>query len=170
MMTSDFRNMQLHYKPVRHGRATRERLILRCLHYYKADRNDALADEKELCVKHPVVYFEIPVNDLDRAIIFYSAVFECTLEQVEIDGNAMARFPASDHSGGITGALAQGESYVPGKQGARIYFATTSITDMLNKVIRAGGRVLYPRTSIGELGWVAEFEDSEGNCIAWSEE
>jgi predicted enzyme related to lactoylglutathione lyase len=121
-------------------------------------------------VKYPVVYFEIPVNDLDRAIIFYSAVFDCMFERVEIDGNAMARFPASNNSGGISGALAQGESYVPGKQGARLYFTTTSITDLLNKVARAGGRILYPKTSVGELGWVAEFEDSEGNCIALSEE
>lgn len=121
-------------------------------------------------MQHPVVYFEIPVSNLDRAIRFYSAVFDCALERVEIDGNAMARFPASDHFGGITGALAQGESYAPGKQGARVYFAAASITDVLGKVVQAGGRVLYPKTSIGELGWVAEFEDSEGNCIALSEE
>ena len=36
----------------------------------------------------------------------------------------------------------------------------------LDKAVEAGGRVIYPRTAIGELGWVAEFEDSEGNCIA----
>jgi hypothetical protein len=29
--------------------------------------------------------------------------------------------------------------------------------------------VLFPKTSIGELGWVAELEDSEGNCIALSQ-
>lgn len=28
------------------------------------------------------------------------------------------------------------------------------------------GKILYPKTAIGELGWVAEFEDCEGNCIA----
>jgi predicted enzyme related to lactoylglutathione lyase len=26
--------------------------------------------------------------------------------------------------------------------------------------------VLYPKTSIGQHSFVAEFEDSEGNCIA----
>jgi predicted enzyme related to lactoylglutathione lyase len=121
-------------------------------------------------MKHPVVYFEIPVSDLERAITFYEAVFDCVLERVEIDGNAMARFPASGDIGGITGALAQGDSYVPGRQGARLYFATDSIAHTLDKVNRAGGRMLYPRTSVGEYGWVAEFEDSEGNCIALSEE
>ncbi len=121
-------------------------------------------------MKHPVIYFEIPVSDLERAITFYAAVFDCALERLEIDGNAMARFPVSNNPGGLTGALAQGESYVPGKQGARVYFETDSISDTLDKVNRAGGRVLYPRTSVGEYGWVAEFEDNEGNCIALSEE
>jgi predicted enzyme related to lactoylglutathione lyase len=69
-------------------------------------------------VKDPVVFFEISVSNLDRAIRFYSAVFDCALERLEIDGNAMAKFPLLEHSGGITGALAQGESYVPGKQDA----------------------------------------------------
>jgi len=29
-----------------------------------------------------------------------------------------------------------------------------------------GGNVLYPKTSVGALGEVAEFEDSEGNRVA----
>jgi predicted enzyme related to lactoylglutathione lyase len=41
---------------------------------------------------------------------------------------------------------------------------------MLAKVVLAGGQVLYPKTSIGELGCVAKFEDSEGTCIALSED
>jgi hypothetical protein len=50
--------------------------------------------------------------------------------------------------------------------GVRVYFDVASIDDVLGRAIAAGGRVLYPKTSIGEFGWVAEFEDSEGNCIA----
>ena len=117
-------------------------------------------------MKNPVCYFEIPVTDLERAITFYTAVFGYQLERVEVDGNEMALFPDSDEASGITGALAKGESYLPGKQGARIYFSIVSIEDTLHKVELVGGRVLYPKTSIGELGSVAEFEDSEGNCIA----
>ncbi|OGK10283.1 MAG: glyoxalase [Candidatus Riflebacteria bacterium GWC2_50_8] len=117
-------------------------------------------------MKNPVCYFEIPVTDLERAIAFYTAIFDYRLERVEIDGNEMAMFPMSDGANGITGALAKGESYVPGKQGARIYFSVDNIENTLHKVGLAGGKVLYPRTSVGSLGWVAEFEDSEGNCIA----
>lgn len=117
-------------------------------------------------MKNPVCYFEIPVTDLERAVTFYTAVFGYQFERVEIDGNEMALFPATDEASGITGALAKGESYLPGKQGSRIYFNVGSIEDTLLKVESVGGRVLYPKTLIGELGSVAEFEDSEGNCIA----
>jgi uncharacterized protein len=118
---------------------------------------------------NPVSDFEIAVSDLDRAIAFYTAVFGYDLERAEIDGNDMALFPSHEGTSGITGALAEGDSYLPGKQGVRLYFSTESIDDTLHKVELSGGRVLYPKTSIGELGWVAEFEDSEGNCIALSE-
>ena len=117
-------------------------------------------------MKNPVCYFEIPVTDLERAIAFYKAVFDYQFERVNIDGNEMALFPAFDKASGITGALAKGESYIPGKQGARIYFSVVSIEETLHKAKLTGGKVLYPKTSVGEYGSVAEFEDSEGNCIA----
>jgi uncharacterized protein len=120
-------------------------------------------------MKNPVTYFEIPVSDLERAIAFYSAVFTCEFERLEMDGNQMAYFPTFDDAPGITGALAHGESYVPGRQGSRLYFSSEDIDETLRRVEQAGGQMVYPKTSIGELGWVAEFEDSEGNCIALSQ-
>lgn len=117
-------------------------------------------------VKNPVRYFEIPVSDMDRAMRFYASVFGADFERTQIDGNDMALFPFDAKASGITGALAKGDSYVPGRQGVRVYFSVADIDATLAAARTAGGRVLYPKTSIGELGWVAEFEDSEGNCIA----
>lgn len=115
---------------------------------------------------NPVCYFEIPVADLDRAMAFYSAVFGLPLVRAALDGNQMALFPIESDKPGVGGALACGDSYVPGRQGARIYFRTASIVNSLDRAIAAGGRELYPETVVPGLGWVAEFEDSEGNCIA----
>jgi len=117
-------------------------------------------------MKNPVNYFEIPVTNLNRAVEFYSSVFDFQFEPSILDGNEMAFFPFYDGESGITGALAKGESYLPGKQGVRIYFSSDNIEETLQKVLLAGGKILYPLTSIGEWGSVAEFEDSEGNCIA----
>ena len=115
---------------------------------------------------NPVVYFEIPVLDMVRAIAFYSAVFDFTFEKNIIDHNEMAFFPFEDGARGITGALAKGEIYVPTMQGVLVYFGTTDIDAILQKAVEAGGEILYPKTSNGELGHVAEFKDSEGNRIA----
>lgn len=117
-------------------------------------------------MKNPVRYFEIPVNDLERAISFYQDVFGYQFERKVIDGLEMALFPSDEQSEGSTGALVKGDSYIPSKDGARLYFNSENIDETLNKVISNGGSILYPKTAIGELGWVAEFEDSEGNCIA----
>lgn len=117
-------------------------------------------------MKNPANYFEIPVSNLQRAIDFYSSVFNFQFELSIVDGIEMAFFPFYDGESGITGALAKGESYLPGKQGVRIYFSSGNIEETLQKVLLAGGKILYPLTSVGEWGSVAEFEDSEGNCIA----
>jgi uncharacterized protein len=111
-------------------------------------------------------YFEIPVTDLDRAAAFYEHVFGVRFERGEIDGNEMAFFGTADIPGAPAGALAKGDSYVPGRSGVRVYFATDDIDAAICRATDAGGRILYPVTSIGELGWVAEFEDTEGNCVA----
>ncbi|TRX60886.1 VOC family protein [Fulvivirga sp. M361] len=115
---------------------------------------------------NPVVYFEIPVTDVDRAIRFYSSVFNVKFEKDSIDHNEMALFPFSDDSFGISGALAKGEIYRPTKDGVVIYFRTENIDETLKLATENGGQVLYPKTSNGDLGFVAEFEDSEGNRIA----
>ncbi|UFP92881.1 VOC family protein [Gloeobacter morelensis] len=117
-------------------------------------------------MKNPASYFEIPVVDLDRAMQFYSAVFGYRFEREQIHGNEMALLPIYEGQEGISGALAQGEIYVPSKNGSLIYLNSSDINATLNKVKSNGGDVLLPMTPVGELGFVAEFEDSEGNRIA----
>ncbi len=115
---------------------------------------------------NPVVYFEIPVTDMHRAMQFYRNVFGVRFEKDIIDENEMALFPFSDAHPGISGALAKGAVYKPTKEGAILYFGTGDIDKTLAQVLQSGGQVLYPKTSNGDLGFVAEFEDSEGNRIA----
>jgi uncharacterized protein len=114
---------------------------------------------------NPVVYFEIPVNDIERAIKFYKVVFHFDFEKETIDNNEMALFPFSDENSGISGALAKGEIYKPTKDGVVIYFNTENIDETLNLATSNGGKILYPKTDNG-IGLVAEFEDTEGNRIA----
>jgi predicted enzyme related to lactoylglutathione lyase len=119
---------------------------------------------------NPVVYFEIPVLDLDRACDFYSKVFETTLTKGDVDGYQMAFFETSGDSFGASGALVVGDVYVPSQQGCFIYFGVESIDETIARAEELGGSVLYPKKSNGDLGSVAEIQDSEGNRIALHEE
>lgn len=114
-------------------------------------------------------YFEIPVRDLERAAAFYEALFEIAMAREEIDGHAYAHFPLVTEGAGISGSLAHGDSYVPSRAGTRIYLSVPSIEKTLQRAEELGGQVLYPKANLGAYGFVAEFEDCEGNCIALHE-
>jgi predicted enzyme related to lactoylglutathione lyase len=114
---------------------------------------------------NPVVYFEIPVIDIDRATKFYSTVFNFKFDTTIIDKNEMALFPFTEEKSGISGALAKGEIYKPTKDGVLIYFNTANMDETLRLANTNGGKILYPKTD-NSIGLVAEFEDTEGNRIA----
>ncbi|MGU9937137.1 VOC family protein [Empedobacter brevis] len=116
---------------------------------------------------NPVIYFEIPVNDLERAKYFYTNVFGFHFENEIIDHYEMSIFPFNNSSKGISGALAKGDVYNPSKDGIIIYFNTDDIERTLEKALEQDGKVLYPKTKNEKYGFsVAEIEDSEGNRIA----
>lgn len=118
--------------------------------------------------RNPVGWFEIPVNDMDRAIAFYEKIgFELSRNQLgPLD---MAWFPMYENAPGSTGSLVKHESYVPSEQGVLIYFTTPSgnLDEDCKNVESAGGEVLQTKKSIGEHGFIALCKDTEGNRIAF---
>lgn len=123
---------------------------------------------RESPMGNPVYHFEIPVTDLDRAVQFYEVVLDTKLDRQMVDGYAMAFFPLIEGSHGASGALAKGDVYIPSKTGPIIYFRVSDIDAVLVRAQNEGAQVLYPKKHIGEAGYVAEIEDSEGNRIALS--
>lgn len=121
---------------------------------------------KEKNVTNPVFYFEIPVTDMDRAVRFYTAVFGFTFKRQTVDGYEMAFLPRTAGQPGASGALAKGDVYVPSKDGPVIYFDVPDIDPVLDRARAQGAEILYPKKHIGEAGYVAEIQDSEGNRIA----
>jgi hypothetical protein len=131
----------------------------------KPNEGEKVAKNSKTNMTNPVVYFEIPVTDINRAMAFYKAVFQFDFSRQEIDHNEMALFPFTEGNAGISGALAKGEIYKPAKEGVLVYFATNNIEQTLKLATANGAKVLYPVTDNG-IGLVAEFEDTEGNRIA----
>ena len=143
-------------------------LFIQILNSGNEDKNKSTQQvNKDIIQKksNPVVYFEVPVIDIDRATKFYSTVFNFKFDTTIIDNNKMALFPFTEEKSGISGALAMGEIYKPTKDGVLIYFNTVNIDETLRLANANGGQILYPKTDNG-IGLVAEFEDTEGNRIA----
>jgi len=113
-----------------------------------------------------VNWFEIPTTDLIRAKTFYEKVLGCELSLQDMGPLKMAWFPMEQDAPNATGTLVQHEAYTPSHKGTLVYFAVDSIEDTLAKVEREGGKILNPKTSIGDFGFTAHFEDSEGNRVA----
>jgi predicted enzyme related to lactoylglutathione lyase len=129
----------------------------------------AADSQKDAPVTNPVVHFEIPVTDMDRAVAFYEDVLGYPLTREDVDGYDMAFFPRADGRYGASGALAKGDVYRPSHDGPVIYFDVADIDIVMARATARGAKVLYPKKDIGAAGFVAEFEDSEGNRIALSQ-
>lgn len=126
----------------------------------------AAADKGADPMAHPVPYFEIPVDDMDRAVAFYEGLLGTKLTRQKVDGYDMAIFPFDEGAPGATGALAKGDVYRPSKNGAILYFRVKDIRQIVAKAQAMGRPILYPVKDIGDAGYVAEIEDSEGNRLA----
>src|SRR5262245_4961731 len=121
--------------------------------------------ENEKCEGNPIRWVEIPVTDMTRAKDFYSKTLGLKYKMHSADEYELALIEASPTAFGTGGALVKGPTYEPSYDGAMTYFGTDDIEGVLNKVEKAGGDVVHPRKSIGEYGFVAYFEDTEGNRI-----
>ena len=108
-------------------------------------------------------WFDIPVEDLERAMHFYAEVFAEPLQKYSMPGIEGALFP----NRGVTGTLLKGDGFTPGKAGSVVYLdGGEDLDPMLRRAEQAGGKVLLPKTEIGGgRGYFAYFEDSEGNRI-----
>lgn len=111
-------------------------------------------------------WFEISVKDISRAKKFYEKIFGIKMAEMEMMGMKMAFFPWEGGSGKASGGLCQSKMHKPSKSGVKVYLnANPDLSKVLKKVEKAGGEVTMPKTSIGENGFMAFFNDTEGNSI-----
>ncbi|MEQ8715707.1 MAG: VOC family protein [Cyclobacteriaceae bacterium] len=112
-----------------------------------------------------VNWFEIPALNIQRAVSFYNHIYRLEMEVSESNGYAMAFFPADK---GIGGAIVMGEGSIPSEVGPLVYLnGGKDLSNVLNNVEDAGGRIVLPKTLIDEdSGYFALFIDSEGNRLA----
>lgn len=116
---------------------------------------------------NPVAWFEIFVQDMDRAKKFYESVFQVTLRRLDAPFPEIElwAFPADTNGYGAGGALVKMKGAPSGGNSTRVYFHCEDCAVEGGRVAGAGGRVQLSRTPIGEFGFISLVLDTEGNMI-----
>ena len=110
-------------------------------------------------------WFEIPAVDFDRARKFYGAILRAEISPMENGPMKLGMLPVEE--GGVGGAIAHGEMHnKPSLEGTLVYLTGgDDLNDVLGRVEAAGGKVLQPKMDIGVAGFIAIFQDTEGNRV-----
>ena len=106
---------------------------------------------------NPVVHFEIEGKDGKKLQDFYSGVFGWNVDT----NNPMNYGMVAGDSQGIGGGIAASQD---GKPSVKVYIEVDDPQAYLDKVTKAGGKVIMPVTDLGMVV-MAQFADPEGNVI-----
>ncbi len=112
-----------------------------------------------------VGWFEIYVQDMERAQKFYESVLQAKLEKLDGGDLEMMSFPGGTDRFGASGALVRMEGVPSGGNSTLIYFISEDCAVEAGRVASAGGRVQREKMSIGEYGFIALAYDTEGNMF-----
>jgi len=115
--------------------------------------------------RNPVGWFEIYVQDMERAKAFYETTLNVTLQRLEGPDLEMWTFPMHPESPGCTGALVKMAGKDSGIGGTIIYFVCADCAEEAARAVANGGQVQRAKMSIGQHGFIAFVLDTEGNLI-----
>jgi predicted enzyme related to lactoylglutathione lyase len=114
---------------------------------------------------NPVRWFEIYVQDMERAKAFYQSVFGVTLSRLNSPDMELWAFPMAMERSGASGALVRMPGFPSGGNSTLVYFGCEDCAIEAGRVVGAGGRVEREKTSLGEYGFMALALDTEGNMF-----
>lgn len=109
-----------------------------------------------------IIWFDIPVTDLARAVQFYTNVLDMKIEE-DFPGVAVFAHEGDE----VAGCLFTSENAQPSAGGVLIYFNVNGrLQEAADAVEKFGGKIEQPPHEIGSFGQRAVVIDSEGNRIA----
>jgi len=115
--------------------------------------------------KNPAVWFEIYVQDMNRARKFYESVLQGKLEKLDSPGMDMWAFPMEMNATGASGALVKMQGVPSGGNSTLVYFACEDCSVEEGRVTKSGGRIHKKKFSIGQYGFIFLGIDTEGNMF-----
>jgi predicted enzyme related to lactoylglutathione lyase len=114
-------------------------------------------------MRHTIVHFEIPADDVERAKEFYGELFGWEFSTPPGFSDywmVQTGDPTTDAGGGLMAREA------PEQVGLVTYFGVESVDETIAKVEELGGTVVVPKQGVPGMGWLAHFLDPEGNLFA----
>jgi uncharacterized protein len=122
---------------------------------------------------NPVVHFEMPAEDKNRMVKFYSTVFGWQAQQLgpEMGEYVVVTTAESDETGrpkmggAINGGFYQ-KTEDPVSNHPSVVIAVDDINDAIQKIKNASGKVLNEPMEIPGVGSFSSFIDTEGNRLS----
>lgn len=119
-------------------------------------------------MNNPIGWFEIYVNDINRAKNFYQSIFDVKLERLSdpTDSNVeMWSFPTDFEKYGSSGTLVKMDGFSAGGNSTVVYFSCADCSVEESRVKEAGGKIQQSKMSLGEYGFCTLAIDTEGNMF-----
>lgn len=118
--------------------------------------------------KNPIVWFEIYVDDIERAKKFYQEILTISFSEIPNPTEEkleMWAFPSNMERYGASGVLAKMEGFNAGGNSTIVYFKSDDCAIEERRIAAAGGKVFKSKQSIGEFGFMCLGIDTEGNMF-----
>jgi len=123
---------------------------------------------------NPVVHFEITANELSRAKEFYKKTFGWNLDDVPDMNYTIVRTTEVDqkrmpiHPGAINGGMMKKNSKI---KNPVITINVSDLDESVKMVKKNGGKIIEDKQKVGDMGYSAYFQDTEGNVMGlWQPE
>ena len=114
-----------------------------------------------------IVHFELPADNVERAKEFYEKMFGWKIEKVpDMDYWMISTVEVGEdrkpvEPGAINGGMFKREAGdVP-----VVIADVPSVDEYLEKAVSLGAKIHIEKRSVGEFGWYAQIEDTEGNVM-----
>ncbi|MGB0901911.1 VOC family protein [Halocynthiibacter sp.] len=114
--------------------------------------------------QNAMVWAEIPVSNLEKAVIFYNAVFHYDLQTMDMGPNMIALIPTADGQG-VAANLYEGKPAKDGSGATLHLLAPDTLEATAERFKSAGGEVLAGDPVVIPAGRFVYGIDPDGNSI-----
>ena len=110
-----------------------------------------------------VIHFEIDAHEPERAVQFYNDVFGWQIHTWDGPMDYWLIQTGPDEEPGINGGLSKKESGAP--LATVNVISVPNVDTFVDKITQNGGKIVAPKMAIPGVGYLAYFQDTEGNTF-----